>query len=103
METNIPISQIFDSSSIYWTKNKMHNRIFLQAQEEYFNHMLRVRGHVFLNEVYDALGFFRTPEGQRLGWLYEKDAYISFGLKADQDEDSYELVFNVHEEIWDKI
>lgn len=66
MET---ITRIFDASSPYWHLDIELNKIFLSAQKNYFAHIIRTRGHLFLNEVFDDLGFERTRAGQRLGWV----------------------------------
>lgn len=58
-----------------------YNIVFLNAQEQYANQRLQARGHVFLNEVYDALGFEHSNEGAMVGWIKgEGDDYISFGM-----------------------
>lgn len=76
-------ARIFDESSIHWQKNAEMNRIFIQVQQSYFNDRLQVYGHVFLNEVYDHLGFDRTPQGAIVGWVRNSengDGYIDFGM-----------------------
>lgn len=52
-----------------------YNREFLMKQQSYWNMMLKYRPNhtVFLNEVYDSLGFERTQEGQVVGWHYDPD------------------------------
>lgn len=57
------------------------NRIFLQSQQSYFNDLLQIRGHVFLNDVYRALGIPETRAGQVVGWMLGKgDNYVDFGI-----------------------
>lgn len=57
------------------------NKIFLQSQQSYFNDLLQVRGHVFLNEVYRALDIPETKAGQVVGWMLGKgDNYVDFGI-----------------------
>lgn len=68
-----------------WQKDASLNLSFLRQQEKYMNDLLRSRGHVFLNEVYDCLGIPRTKAGQIVGWVYSKDNpvgdnYIDFGI-----------------------
>lgn len=78
-----PYARFFDEFSPNWTKNAEYNKIFVQCQQEYFNQLLQVRGHVFLNEVYDALGIPRTSAGQVVGWttmVGNGDGYIDFGI-----------------------
>ena len=58
-------TKLFDESCREWPTTAEYNMMFLQAQQNYFNNMLQARVHVFLNEVYDALGM----GGQRQGLL----------------------------------
>lgn len=88
-----------------------YNREFLFQQQQYFNLLLKYRpSHiVFLNEVYDALGFDRTQEGQVVGWYYNPeypvgDNEIIFVPMEFYDE-RYEaekviLDFNVDGNVW---
>ncbi len=111
-----PYARIFDESNRNWKKNSEYNRLFIQCQQNQFNHQLQVRGHVFLNEVYDALGFERSRAGAVVGWTLEDDwasngdGYIDFGLFEarstrfmNQLERSIVLDFNVDGVIQDKI
>lgn len=78
-------ARFYDDGCIGWKKDPEANLIFLKRQEDYFNDKLKVVGHVFLNEVYDALGIPRTKSGQVVGWVYDEknpigDNYIDFGI-----------------------
>lgn len=107
-------SRTFDEMNIHFQTNDEYNKIYLLCQESYLNHLLKVRGHVFLNEVYDALGFERTSDGQLIGWVYNKNdeekAFIDFGLDSDKNkffreglQKTVTLDFNVQGVIYDKI
>lgn len=106
-----PYSFIFDEGNPNYEKAPEVNRMFLMANQTYFNHILHRRGHVFLNEVLDRLGFDHTPAGAVVGWvLGNGDEYVDFGLfevnnKAFMDgwERSVILNFNCDGTIWDKI
>lgn len=78
-------ARFFDESCNGWEKNSEYNLMFLRAQQQYSNDLLKARGHLYLNEVYDMLGIPRTKAGQVVGWVYntEKpvgDNYVDFGL-----------------------
>lgn len=102
-------ARFFDSSNPNWTNNSEYNRIFIKAQQNYANHLLNARGHVFLNDVYDQLGFERTSAGAVVGWVRNGDGdnYIDFDLDEAfgclDDDMSYILDFNVDGVVYDKI
>lgn len=78
-------ARFFDETCTSWDRNAEYNLMFLKRTQDHFNDLLRIRGHVFLNEVYDALGIQRTTAGQIVGWVYDEndphsDNYIDFGI-----------------------
>jgi len=102
-------AKFFDESCSQWSKTPEYNMLFLKAQQNYFNDMLKARGHVFLNEVYDAIGIPRTQAGAVVGWVFgEGDNFVDFGFSNNADfvngyERSVLLDFNVDGVIYDMI
>ena len=75
-----------DTTSTEFLNNPDANMNFIKQQQNFFNHKLQLKGYVFLNEVYEALGFDTVPEGQILGWYVkpgEKHEKIDFFDKAN--------------------
>ena len=78
--------RFFDAASSNFAKDPEYNMMFLRRQQDYANEMLKSRGHLFLNEVYDLLDIPRSKAGQVVGWVYDKngntkgDNYVDFGL-----------------------
>lgn len=68
--------------STQWTPSADHNRAFLLMEQNYFNERIRTRGYIFLNEVYERLGFRPTKAGSVVGWVYQNADYegIDFGI-----------------------
>ena len=79
-------ARFFDAASENFSKDPEYNMMFLRRQQDYANEMLKSRGHLFLNEVYDLLDIPRSKAGQVVGWVYDKngntkgDNYVDFGL-----------------------
>lgn len=78
-------AKFFDCGNTGWTKDPEANLMFLRHQEQYANDILKTRGHLFLNEVYDMLGIPRTSAGQIVGWIYDEknpvgDNFVDFGI-----------------------
>ena len=107
-------SRFFDEYNKNWCKTPEYNRMFLQSQQNWANELLKARGHLFLNEVYDMLGLDRSKAGQVVGWVTDGngDGYVDFGLFDDNErarmfvnglEPSILLDFNVDGIIYDKI
>ena len=100
-----PYARFFEESCSEWKRDPELNRLFIQCQQNYLTQLLLTRGHVFLNEAYDALGIERTREGSVVGWVYPSetgDNYISFGMHdmrnanfLDGTEPTILLDFNV--------
>lgn len=86
--------RFFDSSNPNWDQNPNFSMMFLRGMQNKLNDILHTRGHVFLNEVYDALGFPHTPQGAVLGWIDgEGDDCIDFGLH-DKNKNSVRRFVN---------
>jgi hypothetical protein len=107
-------ARFYDDGCTQWTKTPEYNFMFLRAQQNYFNDMLKARGHVFLNEVYDALGIPRSQAGAVVGWvLGQGDDFVDFGIFDSERPGSRNLVngyerailldFNVDGVIYDLI
>lgn len=110
-----PYADFFDERSEAWQKNAEYNLIFIRAQQQYANDLLRSQGYLFLNDVRKQLGMPPTKEGQIVGWLYDpnsekRDCYVDFGILETHREairdpkQAYErtilLDFNVDGDIW---
>lgn len=105
----------FNNTCMGWINNPEYNLTFLRCQQNYMNDILRKNGHVFLNDVYQALGINKTQAGQLVGWVYDEknpvgDNYIDFGLMNKNNSDFVNgltsdalLDFNVDGVILDRI
>lgn len=105
-------ARFFDEMSTYWQRDATANKFFLSMKQNWLNDLLKARGHVFLNEVYDELGLPRSQAGQFVGWVIDGkgDGFIDFGIYNRGNEDfvnMYErsvlLDFNVDGVVYDKI
>lgn len=108
-------ARFFDESSDFWQKSAEYNKMFLIQMQNQANDKLHSRGHLFLNEVYDMLGFEHTQAGSVVGWLLGAgDDFVDFGIYDIYTEprrsafiNGYErsilLDFNVDGVIFDKI
>ena len=101
----------FDENCPTWEKSREHNEIYLKLQQDYASSLLRYRGHLFLNEVYDMLGVPRRAIGQCVGWIYNEnnpngDNFVDldiFNERNNNDKNVFILDPNVDGYILDKI
>lgn len=100
----------------YWSETPEYNLMFLKAQQQYANDILRAKGRLFLNDVYKMLGLPESKAGQIVGWVYNEenpvgDNYVDFGI-YNNGSDNYSdfiygsdgailLDFNVDGNIWE--
>lgn len=85
-----------------WVPDGRANLSFLQLQEQHMNDKLRENGHLFLNEVYDALGIEHTKEGSICGWVIDKGChnYVDFGLHNLSDPDLRRFAAGKEANVW---
>jgi len=106
----------FDEANQNWTKDPTSNYLFLKGAQQHMNNKLQVQGHLFLSDVYRALGMTPTKETIVTGWLVNNDrgdGYVDFGFMTDQSKEaimfrngaerSVRLNFNIDGVIWDLI
>lgn len=105
------------TGSSEWSSAADYNATNLILKNGWANERLKAQGYLFLNDVYEELGFPRTKAGQIVGWLFDGsgDDYVSFGPEVDalinkqygylqyQDGRAILLDFNVDGNIIDAI
>lgn len=96
-----PYTRIFDESNPWWKPNAEQNKFFLVTQQSHCNDLLRLRGHLFLNEVLRMLGFPDTPSGSVCGWIYgEGDSFVDFGIWDATKEATRDFINGSERSIW---
>lgn len=107
-------ARCFDETNRNWKRGGFHNQTFISVQQQFANDRLNADGHLFLNDVYKALGLPITSEGQAVGWVRGNgDDHVDFGVFAGDSymgemfangkESSIWLDFNVDGVVWDLI
>lgn len=90
-EANVDTSYLrpwFDETNYNFTRQPEWNYLFLKGVQHHMNNLLATRGHLFLNEVLDALQMPRVPEGAVAGWVYDSpkgDGFVDFGFMSGDD------------------
>lgn len=72
-------ARIFDEANINWSRKPSDNLTFIKSQQCFANDKLRAEGFLFLNDVYQMLGFPRTSEGQIVGWIWDPNHEVDDG------------------------
>lgn len=112
-----PYARAFDETNPAWNNDVDRNRFYLKARQAQATDMLRSRGHLFLNEVYDMMNMPRTKMGSVVGWLFDPrnpemgDSFVDFGMYEvrvpRENTDLYDTIFildfNARGDITDEI
>lgn len=110
-----------DTNHNYVVGSPEANIMVLRQRENYLNDKLRMRGHLFLNEALEELGFDHSEAGSVVGWLYKPEdpthngqSYVSLCCWSDNNRDQFDpqmlnsngdvfLDFNVDGEIFRRL
>lgn len=96
-------AKVFDELNVNWQKNAEQNFMFLRCQQNWANDLLRSRGHLFLNEVYDMIGLPHTTAGAVVGWLWDSkdgDNFVDFGIFDSRTQEAHDFVNGYERSIW---
>lgn len=94
---------VFDKHNPNWTRNHEHNLFFIRAVLNNKIDVLRARGHVLLNDVYDALGAPRTVAGAVFGWALDFGRHITIDFELYSDVDDMDGSIKVHFKLLDVV
>lgn len=111
-----PHARYFERPNPNYEDSLQGNILWLEAKENLANMMLKARASenvpLFLNEVYQLLGFPMTKAGQKVGWRYDPenpdiDCAVKFRIqvvkKPDGSGSYYDAIlldFNVDGDVW---
>lgn len=79
-----------DTSKL-WHPRSNDNLNVIRGTEDWANTMLRLKGHLYVNEVLEQLDIDPVPWGQVMGWIYnktDKDGFIGVNLLSVEQEDA---------------
>lgn len=98
-------ARCFDETSVNWEKNAERNLFFLVQMQNYANEKLQRQKYLFLNDVYEMLGFQKSAAGQVVGWIYNEenpvgDNFVDFGIHDLHNENKRLFVNGYERCIW---
>lgn len=100
-----PYARCYDEvNSREFQKNRPDlNLTQILSVQRFSNIKLQVRGYIFLNEIYEALGMSATPAGQIVGWMYDNtrgDGFIDFGLDDPNNVSAKRFLAGEEASVW---
>ena len=101
-------AKFFDESCVNWTKDRKFNIMFLKRQQTYCNDLLKLRGYLFLRDVYETIGIPITKESCIVGWIFEEpneigDNFVQFIYDETDESACIFIDFNVDGNIIDRL
>ena len=70
------------------------NLKYVKTFEKYTNDLFRVRGYLYINDIYEDLGVEWNPEWKNLCRIYEEGARIDFKI-AKQNRSTGEIILDI--------
>lgn len=90
---------IFDRNNPNWSEDKSFNIWFLLTQERYLHDLLKARGYLYFNQIYEALGAIWNPEYDNKCLRYNKKYFYQFQFEVfPKKNDSLHIIILTIEE-----
>lgn len=74
---------VFDKTASYWSPYREYNYAFLRGKESYINDIIRHRGYIYLNQIYEMLGVGWNPEEENYcikNDNFKRKVFVSFDV-----------------------
>lgn len=101
---NHTFDRCFDEGSREWRKDPQYNFDFIIRILRQMNDKLGAQGYLRLNDVYEALGFEKTQQGEEYGWIRKSrddwDVYVSFGCFDEDKEFVRSFLNGTERNVW---
>lgn len=94
-DSSDPYNRIFEQGATdAWEPDLSINRMFITQQQKFAQELLNRRGHLWLSEVYQALGFPESDVSRVVGWKVRRNPdgskdipFVDFGLNKPHPDD----------------
>lgn len=77
-------------ASPYAMTDSEYNQMFIRQQENYFNDVLKVRGYIYLNTIYEMLGLKWNPDWNNPCLHYNPIAKLKLVIRGS-NEDGFDI------------
>lgn len=97
------ISRCFDELNPFFEKTPSYNVSFLKNMQCHANTLLHAQGYLFLNDVYDLLGFPKTKLGHVVGWKLgakNSDHFVDFGIFESTKPEVLDFLRGEERSVW---
>lgn len=64
---------IFDKNNANWNRDERANFAFVRSTEVYLNALVKYRGYLYMNQIYEALGACWSPEEENRCLIYNEE------------------------------
>ena len=83
---------IFDHTNCHWVDDRDYNHLFIRVRGKHINAILKVRGYIYLNDIYEDFGVKWNPECENTCILYKCDDKNSIVFDIDEVcENTFEI------------
>ena len=75
---------VFDKyTSVFAETDQWYNELFVKQKVVFIKDLLKFRGYVYLNQVYEMLGVKWNPEEENICYIYDEKTPVEFRFFID--------------------
>ena len=74
----------FGPMAVAWSKDMTKNKYFAEVTINYFHEVLKARGYLYLNTLFEAFGVAWSPDTENICFRSEEEFKPIFSLYEDE-------------------